>query len=192
MRKQSKSGLFVIVAAVLCGVGLASAAPLLPPAPPPFPPAWGWPNGDFNGHWDGVGVGNWPGSGSHWESPSTGINDLVIDNRPNPVEIKHLWFQFDYYLVDGGGIAVSVNSPGSQVQHVGGTGLGGADLGGGWFRASFLYDLIPQPAQETIRFGTAGSSVIDNIYYSTLCTPEPATLSLLSLGVLAVVRRRRK
>jgi len=33
---------------------------------------------------------------------------------------------------------------------------------------------------------------VDNVYLTGQCLPEPATLSLLGLGLLAIARRRRR
>ena len=52
---------------------------------------------------------------------------------------------------------------------------------------------MPNPESETITIDVAWCTVIDQIVVDTECiVPEPATLSLLGLGGLAFVIRRRR
>ena len=60
----------------------------------------------------------------------------------------------------------------------------------------FYWDLLDQPAWEEITFpNTDYSSLTGDVVQwnlATICTPEPATLTLLCAGGLAVLKRRRK
>jgi hypothetical protein len=67
---------------------------------------------------------------------------------------------------------------------------------GVWQHADILWELDTQPQYLSLHFdltyftGT-GVNIIDNVDLQGLCIPEPATLSLLALGGLALLRRRR-
>ena len=64
-----------------------------------------------------------------------------------------------------------------------------------WGRWHSWGTLVPNPAYEeminTIVFTEPGIMLIDYMHIGTECVPEPATLSLLVLGGLAVLRKRR-
>lgn len=68
----------------------------------------------------------------------------------------------------------------------------------GWTTSAYDLSIEPNPDWEVIMldWGYTGPdtwvSWIDQVVIDTQCVPEPATLSLLGLGALAVIRRRRK
>ncbi len=65
-----------------------------------------------------------------------------------------------------------------------------------WHWTSIDGTIIPQPDRETFLFNFAAVTnpiYVDSVYVGTHCViPEPATLSLLVLGGLAVMRPRRR
>jgi len=67
-----------------------------------------------------------------------------------------------------------------------------------WSGRCYLPD---QPPSETIDFGEAGyrtgvplanGFTVDGLYVSSECTPEPATLSLLAVGIGTLLLRKRR
>ena len=76
---------------------------------------------------------------------------------------------------------------------LGPTGVAGA--GSDWYHTTYLYEIVPNPFVETITI--SGSIMVDELVIDTICPgeynpPEPATLALLAIGGLTVLKRRRK
>ena len=69
------------------------------------------------------------------------------------------------------------------------------NLPGGWMRDNMDGWIEPNPWWEefvwTFDVPAGGMAFLDSFAVATLCFPEPATLGLLSLGGLVVLRRRR-
>jgi len=66
---------------------------------------------------------------------------------------------------------------------------------GGRYYYQALWELDPQPDEEWVTFipkpNTGEQFAIEEVDIDTICIPEPATLSLLVLGGVALLRRRR-
>ena len=60
----------------------------------------------------------------------------------------------------------------------------------GWYESTYTWEIYPNPFDEW--FTIAGDILVDEIVIDTWCIPEPATLALLLIGGLALLRRRRK
>ncbi len=53
------------------------------------------------------------------------------------------------------------------------------------------WSIFPNPDWEQIQFFLPQGTIIEQIVIDTISAPEPATMSLLALGGLAILRRRR-
>jgi hypothetical protein len=63
------------------------------------------------------------------------------------------------------------------------------DLGNGWIQTLFAITIWPNPTEEW--FTIKGDIMVDELSIYTECVPEPATICLLGLGTLTILRKRR-
>ena len=61
---------------------------------------------------------------------------------------------------------------------------------GDWNVTLYKITIWPNPAEEWIAI--KGDIVVDQLEIATVCVPEPATMGILGLGSLALLRYRRK
>jgi hypothetical protein len=60
-----------------------------------------------------------------------------------------------------------------------------------WTLSVREFRLYPNPLRETVTLALAEGQAIDQVVIDTICVPEPASLALLGLGGMALIRRRR-
>ena len=75
-----------------------------------------------------------------------------------------------------------------QTVILGPTGVPGA--GSDWYHTTYLYEIVPNPDIETITI--SGTIMVDELVIDTICVPEPATLALLGIGGLMLIRRNKR
>jgi hypothetical protein len=138
----------------------------------------------FDGGWLNYGAGNHVGVWTLFGTDS--YIDVPIPNAPDhPDWNKMVWTQLTWSPSSevGGVPIVSVDGFDSELQET----IATHD---GWYQSAWLTTLPYNPTFETVHitglFISVGELVVD-----TKCVPEPATLSLLALGGLALIRRRK-
>jgi hypothetical protein len=119
--------------------------------------------------------------------------DFFIPNDLGGTGIKSLWIQITW--LDAANVGPGVNIS-STVFNGSLNPVSSQLLSDGWTHAVYSVDFGPCPANETIRLSglTFGAiSFVDQVVIDTICrpVPEPATMAILGLGGLALVRKRR-
>jgi len=130
----------------------------------------------FSGSWDGISTI----TGSNWINVA-----LEIPNYENPNEYKEIWVDVGNAAV--GGITISAVDGGSTTfTYAILPGRGDAEFG---------VRIMPNPYLEKVNFvvmpAVGGQAVLDYIHVDTICIPEPATICILGLGALGLLRKRR-
>jgi len=153
-----------------------------------------------------------PGSGTGWQHVAEGRTgvwslsgeiDVIIPNYPvlNPykkITINLIWapggvdpFMPDQPLVGVVGLdvpehAVPVDEPVMEIVSIINDPLAGTP----WVASIYEIIIRPNPPKEWIAI--KGDILVDELGIRTECVPEPATIGLLGLGGLALLRSRRK
>jgi len=122
--------------------------------------------------------------------PLSGEIFVHVDNHDPPNEFKWVWVQLTWYPQDITGLEPELSAfnpmydpdyPSKLIDQ--------AQLINGWFVSTYEWRIYPNPEWE--EFVISGNIYVDELVVDTWCIPEPATIGLLGLGALAVLRRRR-
>lgn len=136
---------------------------------------------------------------------------ICIPNQLDPTKYKELWLEMTFTTTNTNfatTIISQLTAPGSVVER-------GYDYGNdlyqfvpqadGWYKLGDNYRITPQPCSETYEIRLSDLDIpgvvspwpagtylwLDEITIYTHCVPEPATMSLLALGGIALIRRRK-
>lgn len=146
--------------------------------------------------WDGTEIMTWHIGG---EAGTTSPVTIWVPNKKDENLVKKIQWQMtsDKSATPTGASGPSVTVPGADglpTAPAGGpthTPYGPQGLGGTWYVYGGLIEIRPNPEGEWITFDLVPSTNIAEIVIDTICIPEPATLSLLALGGLLTLLRRR-
>lgn len=150
------------------------------------------PDGNVTPNTPTVHIGVTDGAGNEDGTRTVPVK-IVIPNNPDPNLYKVIFWQMtsDKSATPQGN-SPTTNPPGTpsaadppQSAHGDGT--------SNWYTYAGINTISPNPPSETLTFGLANSTNIEEIVIKTICMPEPATLGLLGAGgLIALIRRRRR
>jgi hypothetical protein len=137
--------------------------------------------------WPGTGQYYWPeldGRDGVW--PLSGTIEVEVPNFPELLEEKIIWIQLTWQPQAPGNVP-TVWETTYDIDAV----LVSEDILEGFWTHSVYEIILPEnPQFEIVRID--GGIDVDQLVIDTLCIPEPATLGLLGMGALALIRRKRK
>jgi len=213
--------LIIICAAVglmLISTSVSWAAPKVTPPPPPGCPWW---NADETtgcqfyayGYWEDdlipYDTGNPTNDDTHWASNflvntdfmagalASGTVYLNLKNEYREDFYKEIYIYIDGTTDDlvnpptfrGGSNDGFYTYPIDTTTFTGS--MSGTNNGDGTWSYMLSGEIIPQPSSVYLTFYVPGLTSVTNIWAGENCIPEPATICLLGLGGLALLRKKR-
>ena len=127
----------------------------------------------------------------------SGYIDVVVDNYDEPNDYKWVWLQItwapDMVGYSSAPMFTNMNPLADPAWPV--TLTDEVDWGDGWFTSTYEWRIYPNPVEEafTISYDSSGggtATIVDQLVIDTWCVPEPATLGLLIIGGVALLKRR--
>lgn len=120
--------------------------------------------------------------------PLSGFLDVVVDNYDtHPENYKLIWLQLTWRPQDVGEEPIFTNL--DPVPDMLPALMDEVPLGSGWMASTYSWGFYYNPPSEMFTIG--GTINVDELVIDTWCMPEPATIALLGLGALGLIRRKR-
>ena len=144
------------------------------------------------------GTGTWLGiDNSLGTEPVAGEVTIHFENQLDLAKTTNVCVEFVFGSAGPAGLSLAVvpTAPSVVVDYDLMQDYLGSWSGMEWWRGNYWAHLDSSPSWEDIRFeltADAGAMVVlDSVFVATESVPEPATLGLLALGGLGLLRRRR-
>jgi len=200
-------GLSAVAGVMLLVASVSWAAPMV--TPPPDAPQWwneeceyyayGWWSEDIIG--GDVQISP-PDDADHWASnflvPGDFVANIGISNETIAIDLDNVFRQDLYkeiFVYITGTAASTVEDVSTDLDTDGGVFSGNQTWTIDEQTGDWIYvlegEIRPQPDYVGLTFAVPGMTGVTNIWAGENCVPEPVTLSLLGLGGLVLVRRRR-
>ena len=129
----------------------------------------------------------WQGATGVWRVESPGNITLELPNFDDDNPLKEIWMQITFAAENDEDPWVSTSPvytpPITVTDKV---------ANGDYWNVTYHITIEPNPASETIWIQPVGCTLyVDQIVVDTICTPEPASVMLLGLGAIGLLRRRK-
>ena len=132
------------------------------------------------------------GADGVWRVTAIGSIDIFVPNSPNtgPNTWKEIVLQITYadpYGDPGWDIPIVTIPTAESV-----TKVDSYTLANGYLHDTYHIIIRPNPPEEIIDLLSIQCAMyVDQIIVDTICLPEPATVSMLGLGLLALLKKRK-
>ena len=146
-------------------------------------------DGGLHGSVDFGWMSSWSGRSGVWSGNLLEV-EVFIPNDPAGNPYKIIWFEMEYQAVavlQSPTVVLGANYQVEQFHYDAGA------VTDGWRTMVVGWKIWPNPTDETIKFSLWGTGgFVNSISIDTLCViPEPATLTILGLGGVVLLRRKR-